>query len=329
MRSVGESAGRTAFRDRFLNMPISVVIPTYGRPDDLVRCLRALERQDVAPREVIVVRKSDDAPTGDALAALKTPLPLKVEVVEAHQQSVAMNRGVAVATSPIIALTDDDAAPRPDWIVGLEAHHAEAMVGAVGGRDQVHTTAGAIDGRAATVGLIRWYGRCVGNHHLGSGMVRDVAFLKGVNLSVRRDLWQLDERLQGAGVQTHWEMDVSLGVLQRGFRVVYDPMLVVDHYPAARIGSDDRASQRTPGAVRGEAHNEALALLKWLPPSQGLMTLVYGVLIGSNATPGLARAVAALALGDRCTARLFPAALAGRAQAAFALLLARRIAGGE
>lgn len=309
-------------------LAISVVIPTYGRPDDLVRCLRALERQEVPAREVIVVRKSDDVPTRDALAALKTLLPLKVEVVEAHQQSAAMNRGVAAATSPIVALTDDDAAPRPDWIVGLEARHAEAMVGAVGGRDLVHTNAGPLDGRATTVGLIRWYGRCIGNHHLGSGVVRDVSFLKGVNLSVRRDLWQLDARLQGAGVQTHWEMDVSLGVLHRGFRVVYDPALVVDHYPAARIGSDDRAARRTPTVVRDEAHNEALALLKWLPPPRGLATLAYGVLIGSVSTPGLLRGVAAVARRDRCTARLFPAALAGRAQAALALLLAGRAASG-
>jgi GT2 family glycosyltransferase len=299
---------------------ISVVIPTYGRPDDLVRCLRALERQEVPAREVIVVHPRGDELTRSALAGLDSPLPLKVAVVEGHRQSVAMNTGVAAATSPIVALTDDDAVPRSGWIAGLEARHAESAVGAAGGRDLVYTPRGTLDGQADEVGLVTWYGRCVGNHHLGSGTTRDVDFLKGVNLSVRRDLWRLDERLQGTGHQVHWELDVTLGIRHRGFRVVYDPGLVVDHYPAPRIDSADQRSRRTFRGVRNEAHNEMLALLKWLPPHRGIVAFVYGVLVGSAATPGLIRAVVAVTRRDMVTARFLRASLTGRTQAALALL---------
>ncbi len=305
-------------------MAISVVIPTYGRPNDLLRCLRALEGQEVAAREVIVVRRRDDGPTREALAGFNSRLPLKIEVVEARRQSVAMNAGVAAASSPIVALTDDDAIPRSGWIAGLEARHAEAAVGAAGGRDLVHTSTGTIDGQAHDVGLVRWYGRCVGNHHLGSGTVRDVDFLKGVNLSVRRELWELDERLQGSGIQMHWEMDVSLGIRRGGHRVIYDPALVVDHHPAPRVDSGDRRSLRTPAWVRNEAHNEALVLLKWLPLPRGLVALGYGLLVGTSAAPGLLRALAAVARRDLDTARCLPAALAGRVEAALTLVLAGR-----
>jgi glycosyltransferase involved in cell wall biosynthesis len=304
---------------------ISVVIPTYGRPEALVRCLRALERQEVPAREVVVVCRRDDEPTREALARFESLLPLKVEVVEEHRQSVAMNTGVAAATSPIVAMTDDDAAPRPGWIAGLEALHAEVTVGAAGGRDLVHTPTGTIDGQADQVGIVTWYGRCVGNHHLGSGAVRDVDFLKGVNLSVRRDLWHLDERLQGTDIQTHWEMDVSLGVRRRGLRVIYDPALVVDHYPRARVGSDDRPLRRTPRGVRYEVHNETLALLKWLPLPRGLVTLAYGIMVGSVTAPGFARSVVAMACRDLDTARLLPAALAGHSRAVITLLSGGRM----
>lgn len=305
-------------------MAISVVIPTAGRPGALLRCLRALEEQEVPAREVIVVRRRDDDPTREALARFDSTLSLKVEVVEAHRQSVAMNAGVAAASSPIVALTDDDAVPRPGWIAGLEAHHAEATVGAAGGRDLVHTAIGTLDGQANDVGVVRWYGRCVGNHHLGSGPVRDVGFLKGVNLSVRRDLWELDDRLRGVGHQVHWEMDVSLGICRSGLRVVYDPALVVDHYPAPRVDSEDRRALRTPTWVRNEAHNEALVLLKWLSLPRGLAALGYGLLVGSSAAPGLLRALVDVARRDSDTPRCLPAALAGRTQAVFSLLLAAR-----
>jgi hypothetical protein len=155
---------------------------------------------------------------------------------------------------------------------------------------------------------------------LGAGSARDVDFLKGVNLSIRRDLWHLDERLLGTGHQVHWEMDVTLGLRRRGWRVVYDPALVVDHYPAPRIDSADDRSRRKSRGVRNEAHNETLALLKWLPLHRGIVALAYGVLVGSSATPGFARAAVALARRDVDTARFLLAALAGRAQAVFTLL---------
>lgn len=299
---------------------LSVVIPSYGRPDDLLRCLRALECQELAPHEVIVACRADDEPTRAALAELSTTLRLVVEVVDSHQQAVAMNAGVAAATASVVALTDDDAAPAADWLRRLQDPYADPRVGAVGGRDVIHTASGVLDGRAAQVGLITSYGRCIGNHHLGFGDARDVDFLKGVNLSVRRELWHLDGRLQGHDIQTHWEMDLLLGVRQRRLRVIYDPAIVVDHYPKMRAGADDRRGRRAPRGIHNESHNEFLALARWLPPQRAAAALLYATLVGSVTTPGLTRGVIALARRDRYAARVSLAGLAGRRQALGALL---------
>lgn len=319
-REAPDLAHAAAAAESVPSLAISVVIPTYGRPADLLRCLRALERQEAPAREVIVVCRRHDAPTRSALEALESSLPLRVEVVDAERQSVAMNVGVAVATSPVVALTDDDAAPRPGWIAGLQWLHALPAVGAVGGRDLVHTPEGTLDRQVAEVGVVKWYGRRVGNHHLGAGAAREVDFLKGVNLSVRRDLWTLDERLQGIGIQMHWELDLSLAVRRRGLRVVYDPGLVVDHHPAARTGSLDQRAHRASAAVRHEAHNQTLALLKWLPLSRAFVTLGYDVLVGDSATPGLVRSTVAMARREVGVARFLLATLAGHAHAVATVL---------
>lgn len=34
--------------------------------------------------------------------------------------------------------------------------------------------------------LVQWFGRVIGNHHLGTGGVREVDILKGVNMSFRQ-----------------------------------------------------------------------------------------------------------------------------------------------
>jgi GT2 family glycosyltransferase len=72
-------------------MKITVLVPTFRRPDDLTRCLAALERQHRAPDEVVVVVRPDDHASHaclDAHVALKR-LPLVVAPVELPGQVAA------------------------------------------------------------------------------------------------------------------------------------------------------------------------------------------------------------------------------------------------
>lgn len=54
-----------------------------------------------------------------------------------------------------------------------------------------------------TIGvLIQWFGRIIGNHHLGVGLPQKVDFLKGANMSYRAQVLatlRFDTRLRGAG----------------------------------------------------------------------------------------------------------------------------------
>ncbi|MBL8673924.1 MAG: glycosyltransferase family 2 protein, partial [Rhodospirillales bacterium] len=120
-------------------MDITVVVPTYKRPDDLRRCLAALKAQTLPAARVNVVRRDTDAATADLLAGYDPAgLALRVHVVGEPGVVAALNVGLENAVGDIVAMTDDDAAPHPDWLERLAAAFADdARTGGVGGRDRI------------------------------------------------------------------------------------------------------------------------------------------------------------------------------------------------
>lgn len=268
---------------------ISVVVPTWKRPDDLARCLRGLATQEVPPLEVVVVWRQGDEDVHRVTAAWDGPCPLRM--VETFRPGVvaAMNRGLQAATSDIVALTDDDSFPHPDWCARLlRAYDAEPSPVAVGGRDLVHAGGEVVPARDTPVGVVSWFGRTSGNHHIGSGSPREVAFLKGVNCSFRRDALDgllFDERLRGGGAQVHWELAFFLALGRRG-PIVYDPGIQVDHFPAIRHDADQRDTFAAVAAADA-AHNETMAILENLPWLRRVAYLAWAITLGSTAHPGV------------------------------------------
>ncbi len=274
-------------------MTLSVLVPTYRRPDDLRRCLLALSRQKRSADEVIVVRRNDDDETLLVLEEMRSILP-QLRLVEVHVPGVvaAMNAGLAVARGDIIALTDDDAAPHCDWLKHIEAYfQAEPRLGAVGGRDWVHLDGRVEDGSQPVVGKMLWFGRVIGNHHLGVGPPREVDVLKGVNMSVRRQAIAslgFDSRLWGQGAQVHWELAMCLALKRAGWRLVYDPAMAVDHYPSVRLDQDQRRQFNFQAHI-DKVHNETLILLEHMDMLQRLIFLVWSFLVGTSTGFGLAQ----------------------------------------
>ena len=281
-------------------MKLSVLVPTFRRPADLARCMSALQRQQRAPDEVVVVVRPDDEAT---LACLQEPavrgaLPLRIALVEVPGQVAALNRGLDVATGDVIAITDDDAAPRPDWAQRIAAaFEADPRLGALGGRDWVHQRGRVLDGARPLVGKVRPSGKIIGNHHLGVGGAREVDLLKGANMSYRREAVRtirFDNRLRGAGAQVHNDMAFSMSVKNAGWKLVYDPQVAVDHFPAERF-DDDRRDAQTMQSVRNAAYNLHLILRDALPPVRREAAWWWYTLVGTRVYPGMAHALLALA----------------------------------
>jgi glycosyltransferase involved in cell wall biosynthesis len=313
-------------------MSIAVVVPTFRRPDDLRRCLDALAVQVRAPDEVVVVLRREDEKSRRVIES-RPAEPLRVRQVAVSETGVvaALTAGLDAVRSEIVAITDDDSVPAPDWLARLERHYLDdARVGAVGGRDWVHTGGRLLDGSAAQVGLVRWYGRIIGNHHLGVGPARAVDVLKGVNMSFRAgalDGLRPDGRLLGSGAQVHFELGLCLALIHRGWTIVYDPAVAVDHYPAARFDEDarDAPSRR---ALAHAAHNELYLLLRWLPAWRRPFAVGFAFVFGSRNAPGVAVLAERLLREGNAPAVLerFAAAQRGRLRA-IATSLALPVAG--
>ncbi|NBD17576.1 MAG: glycosyltransferase [Cyanobacteria bacterium] len=272
-------------------MNITVIIPTYQRPKDLLRCLEALKRQTRPVDELLVVIRDNDSETWKFLEDFDPEsLPLKTLKVSVPGVIAAMNVGLDSAFGDIIAFTDDDAAPHQDWLERIEAHFlSDKSVAAVGGRDWVYLGS-QLHARKLTekVGRVQWFGRVIGNHHLGVGEAREVDVLKGVNMSFRRSAIQgmhFDERMRGTGAQVHFELAFCLALKRAGWKLVYDPAVAVNHYPAQRFDEDQRA-QFNEIAHANKVHNETLILLEHLSPVPRSVFLLWTVLIGNRSKRG-------------------------------------------
>lgn len=280
-------------------MKVTVLVPTFRRPGDLKRCLAALQRQSRAPDEVVVVARPDDTATHACLrdSRVRGALPLTVALVETSGQVAALNCGLDAAAGDVVAITDDDAAPHVDWVERIAAaFQNDARLGALGGRDWVHEKGRVLDGERPLVGKLTPSGKIIGNHHLGVGGAREVDLLKGANMSYRREAIRhirFDARLRGAGAQVHNDMAFSMSVKNAGWKLVYDPRVAVDHFPAERF-DDDRRDAQTLSAVRNAAFNLHLILRDQLTPLRRETAWWWYTLVGTRVYPGMAHVVLAL-----------------------------------
>jgi glycosyltransferase involved in cell wall biosynthesis len=97
---------------------ISVVIPTYNRPEELRSCLRGLASQTAARAdfEAVVVDDGSTSDTEAVLAEYADAVEIQFSRVAHGGASVARNVAIGRARSPWLVLYDDDLRPGPELI---------------------------------------------------------------------------------------------------------------------------------------------------------------------------------------------------------------------
>ncbi|MDD1414456.1 glycosyltransferase family 2 protein [Dolichospermum sp. ST_con] len=269
----------------------TVLIPTYRRPQDLARCLKALQQQTKSVDQAIIVVRDTDTATQQFLNQfLSHILPLQIVTVTQPGVVAALNAGLTQVQGDIVSIPDDDAAPHPDWLAKINTHFSvNRAIGGVGGRDWVYQGDKLENGSRPIVGKLQWCGRVIGNHHLGVGVPREVDVLKGVNMSFRTQAigkLRFDDRMQGTGAQVHFEMSFTLTLKRAGWTMIYDPSIAVDHYPAQRFDEDQRHNFNDTALIN-LVHNETLVLLEHLSPLRQAVFLSWSVLIGTRESLGI------------------------------------------
>ena len=104
---------------------LSVIVPTSGRPDAIVRLAQGLARQTFpADRfEVIVTDDGSDPPVAKILEQLDLPYALHCEWQPRRGPAAARNRAISKASGRVLLILNDDAGAPPD----LLARHWKAQ----------------------------------------------------------------------------------------------------------------------------------------------------------------------------------------------------------
>ena len=200
--------------------------------------------------EVVVVVDGDVDGSAKVLAAWTDRVPVHTVVLPENQgRPAALNTGHAVARGSVLVRCDDDLVPRPDYVAGHAAAHADGRVGVIGMCHNVfpETAYARVYGRPA-------YERFRRDAHLAPPDVRWRFW--GGNVSVDRESWErvgpYDESYRGYG----WEdVDWGFRLHAAGVPIVVVPGLETDHRIAATTtdGRAERAYQSGSARRRFEA----------------------------------------------------------------------------
>lgn len=216
---------------------VSVVICTQDRPEDLARCLHALQNLAHPPDEIVVV---DNAPSTDKTRDVVSGIPGVRYVLEPRRGlSMARNTGIRQTTGDIIAFTDDDVAVHPDWIVHLRQGFQNPKVMAVTGLilpAELETEAqvifemeqGCLAGDFYAVTFDQEFFRKT--QHRGVPVWQIGA---GANMAFRRRAFDLvgyfDERLGAGASGCSEDSELWYRLLAEGWLCRYEPTAVVYH----------------------------------------------------------------------------------------------------
>src|SRR6266550_1908992 len=99
-------------------MLLSIIIPTYNRPRDLLQATCSLQEQVLADFEIIVVDNAADSAVKQMVTEFNGTARVPIRYVAEPRLGLhyARHAGARAATGEILIFTDDDATFDPGWL---------------------------------------------------------------------------------------------------------------------------------------------------------------------------------------------------------------------
>ncbi|KPK41037.1 MAG: hypothetical protein AMJ78_06545 [Omnitrophica WOR_2 bacterium SM23_29] len=239
-------------------MKVSVVICTYGRPEEVKRLLKELSGQQFEDFEVLVICQRNKRDFEEIKDSVKTTYPIKWYYEPEPNLPHARNVGIKETSGEVVIFIDDDVRPSDGLIDAFVSNYSDSSVGMVGGR--VLGDKYVEDVPDSKIGKVRKFDAFT---HLGfhKDVKCEVMHVKGVNMSVRRDIaleiGGFDERFEGTAECE--EMDFCLRVLKKGYKIIFEPKAVVEHF---QLSSGGCRVERREEQIYWLYRNHSLAFLK-------------------------------------------------------------------
>ena len=197
-------------------LTLALVIPVYNEERYLEACLRSIVGQTVKPDEVIIV----DNNSTDNSMSIVSQFPF-ARVIRQKKQGIvyARNAGFDAAGSDIIGRIDADTRLPADWVERVKAFYAD------GNHNDFALTGGGYfyNGRLPRVNgwitsqLVYRVNRFVLNHFITWGS----------NMALPRTAWQKIKKDICQRTDIHEDLDISIHLHQREYKITYDAALLV------------------------------------------------------------------------------------------------------
>jgi GT2 family glycosyltransferase len=211
-------------------IPVSVIVPHYEDLKHLDLCLAALERQTY-PRDRFEIVVSDNAsPVGEAAVAMAIAGRAKLMVTQQRGAGPTRNGGVSASTGNVLAFTDSDCVPEPDWL--QEGLDAMSHFDFVGGRMKV-----LVDDPAQLTSAEAFERAFAFDNE---AYVRDKNFTVTANLFCPRKLF---DQVGGFRVGVSEDVEWCHRAIAAGYRLGYAPKAAVGH-PARKSWVELRTKWR-------------------------------------------------------------------------------------
>jgi GT2 family glycosyltransferase/glycosyltransferase involved in cell wall biosynthesis len=224
-------------------VPVTVVIPTYGDPSEVVAAVRSV-RATTRRRLVRIVVVDDASPAPDQ-ARLRAELEGKAEVILGEENlgfAGNVNRGLRAATGDVVVLNSDVLATDNSWLECLQYAAYRGHHDGVVGPKLLYP-----DGRIQSAGSYRPAGgpeffdhryRFKPADHGPANAVFPALAVTGAAMYITREALEavgpMDERFGMAFEDVDW----CLRAWVAGYRVVYDPVGELIHAEAVTRGTD-------------------------------------------------------------------------------------------
>ena len=215
---------------------ISIVIPTKGRPKDLLETIRSIVGQEQPPHELIIVDQSSKAAESEieqAIGAYRAMVVKYIWAPEIPGLVQARIRGVQEASGNIIFFVDDDVTLDPQCIHHLVARYVERPdVAGICGVD----VGGAevpwwlvLARRAYMLGTFRDERSVMNKRYRGLSAPQRVRLFSGGWMSYRR--WVFDEfRFEGNLWGHRWNSSIDFSYRVSGkYPLIIDPLVRIWH----------------------------------------------------------------------------------------------------
>ncbi|HEY6793581.1 MAG TPA: mycofactocin biosynthesis glycosyltransferase MftF [Kineosporiaceae bacterium] len=263
-------------------LDVEIVVPVYGRPELLDRCLAGLRGQ-----RVIVV--DDASPTHHVSEIAARHGARLVRHPTNRGPAAARNTGLRATTAPVVAFIDADCLAPTGWTQTLARHFHDPRVVAVAPRIR------PLPGRAFLI--VRYeHARSALDMGPDPALVRPgshLGFLPSAALLVRRDA--LHERGFDEDLRLGEDVDLVWRLADAGGHVRYDPTVIVEHElrDRPRAWAKRRFEYGTSAADLATRHPQRLTPLRISPWN---LAALAALATGRPRTAALTTGLATLAL---------------------------------